>query len=384
MPSSTSLTCSLQSGWPAIRSPRAPAPRAAQGSASQAAFGARIEPGADFLAELTGLDLAIADADVLLSGRGSLRRPVAHRQGRRAAARARGEVRRGRGRDRRSGDGDAPTCGRHPSSTSPARSRPRWPSRCAGCTRRARKPRGRSVNPMPETGIGAGVATKPELAFAHSSTARATSRNSYSSRSSTPGNVPDGSGDRMCACSFALDHALPFQRSCSAGSGRRQHDSSGQVEREPVGRLPAAEPLGVRERHADRDRELLAVGGAGLRRLEERALRGVGVLVELGRAVLPVERGASRPVATHELALGGARGIHRQSQSVVLVGLRDRAVAADPQEVQRDVEVGRREVREAQRSRLVGHAERVAEVLDRDVAVGLRLLQERRPPACAA
>jgi glycerate kinase len=36
----------------------------------QAAFGARIESGADFLAELTGLDLAIADADVLLSGEG--------------------------------------------------------------------------------------------------------------------------------------------------------------------------------------------------------------------------------------------------------------------------------------------------------------------------
>ncbi len=35
-----------------------------------AAFGARIESGADFLAELTGLDLAIADADVLLSGEG--------------------------------------------------------------------------------------------------------------------------------------------------------------------------------------------------------------------------------------------------------------------------------------------------------------------------
>ena len=35
-----------------------------------AAFGARIESGADFLAELTGLDLAISDADVLLSGEG--------------------------------------------------------------------------------------------------------------------------------------------------------------------------------------------------------------------------------------------------------------------------------------------------------------------------
>jgi glycerate 2-kinase len=35
-----------------------------------AVFGARLEPGADFLAELTGLDLAIADADVLLTGEG--------------------------------------------------------------------------------------------------------------------------------------------------------------------------------------------------------------------------------------------------------------------------------------------------------------------------
>ena len=42
----------------------------------------------------------------------------------------------------------------------------------------------------------------------------------------------------------------------------------------------------------------------------------------------------------------------------------------------RDVEVGGREVGEAQRGGLVRDAERVAEVLDRDVAIRLRLPQE--------
>jgi len=34
----------------------------------------------------------------------------------------------------------------------------------------------------------------------------------------------------MCACSRALDQALPAQRSVRVPSGVRQHDSSGQVD----------------------------------------------------------------------------------------------------------------------------------------------------------
>jgi glycerate kinase len=86
--------------------PAAPGTGAAGGTGFgfSAVLGARIEPGADFLAELTGLDLAIADADVLLSGEG--RFDDAHRQGGRSTAPACGAVGGDRGRDRRSGDGD--------------------------------------------------------------------------------------------------------------------------------------------------------------------------------------------------------------------------------------------------------------------------------------
>src|SRR5690606_11410873 len=46
-------------------------------------------------------------------------------------------------------------------------------------------------------------------------------------------------------------------------------------------RLAAAPEAGVVERHADRDRELAAVVGSGLRRAPEGARGGVGVLVVL-------------------------------------------------------------------------------------------------------
>src|SRR6185312_2756051 len=52
----------------------------------------------------------------------------------------------------------------------------------------------------------------------------------YSSVSSTPGKVPDGRGDRICACSRALGHALCAQRFESSVSGRLQQLASGQLD----------------------------------------------------------------------------------------------------------------------------------------------------------
>src|SRR5699024_5190484 len=56
------------------------------------------------------------------------------------------------------------------------------------------------------------------------------SRKWYTSVSSTPGNRPEGSGPRICACETALGQDACCQRWLSASSGSRQQLSSGQVE----------------------------------------------------------------------------------------------------------------------------------------------------------
>ena len=70
MPSNTSPRSLAAAGLPGDPTAAGTGAAGGAGFGFQAAFGARIEPGADFLAELTELDLAIADADVLLSGEG--------------------------------------------------------------------------------------------------------------------------------------------------------------------------------------------------------------------------------------------------------------------------------------------------------------------------
>ncbi len=76
-------------------------------------------------------------------------------------------------------------------------------------------------------------------------------------------------------------------------------------------------------------------------------------------------------MSADELTLGRSGDVNGQPQSVVFVRLVHRAVVPDPQEVQFEVEVRGREVGEAQRGRLVRDAERIPEVLDSNVAVGL-------------
>src|SRR6218665_877249 len=71
--------------------------------------------------------------------------------------------------------------------------------------------------PMP-LGLRAGRAYPAECA----------SGNSETEASSTPGKVPEGSGERTWACSRALGQACPAQRVARSDGARRQHDSSGQ------------------------------------------------------------------------------------------------------------------------------------------------------------
>jgi hypothetical protein len=96
----------------------------------------------------------------------------------------------------------------------------------------------------------------------------------------------------------------------------------------------------------------------------------------LDGAVLLAECGAGGEAPAHDLALDRSGDIHRQRQVVVLVDAGDRARTVDAQEVQADAEVLRQEVRHAHRRGLVRHAERVAEVLDGEVAILLRLGEE--------
>ena len=69
----------------------------------------------------------------------------------------------------------------------------------------------------------------------------------------------------------------------------------------------------------------------------------------------------------HRLALDRAGDVGGKADAVVLVPLEQRAVAADAGEVDRHAEVRGREVGEPVGGVLVGDAEGIAEVLDREV-----------------
>ena len=190
--------------------------------------------------------------------------------------------------------------------------------------------------------------------------------------------TPRAAAARTSACGRARSATpCPASGSRPRMPGRRQHDSSGQRE---TARFCVSRPRNHRASSngtPDGDRELAGGGRSGLGRAPERAARGVGVLVVLGGAVLLLERRPREEPAAHDLPLDRARHIHRDGEVVVLVHARDRPRAVDAQEVQRDAGVHRQQVRHPHAGRLVRHAERVAEVLDREVAVLLRLLEER-------
>ncbi len=108
-----------------------------------------------------------------------------------------------------------------------------------------------------------------------------------------------------------------------------------------------------------------------------RAVAGVGVLVVRVELVVDVEDDAARPPAAAHLPLAGAQPVGREVDVVVLVRLRDRARFVHLQEVHRDAEMHRRQIGEAVRGGLVRDGVGVAEVLDRDRAGRLGILQER-------
>ena len=168
----------------------------------------------------------------------------------------------------------------------------------------------------------------------------------------------------------------PAQRSARSAGGWRQHVGSGQRDFGPLGGLPPAEPLDVRVRHADGHREL-ALRASGRRgRAPVGAGRRVGVLVVRRGQVGPVEDDPRGPVPADRLALDRPGRVRRELHAVVLVRLVDRSRPRDPHEVHRDAEVAGGQVGEPVRGGLVGHRERVAQVLDRDVLGGLRPPQE--------
>ena len=96
----------------------------------------------------------------------------------------------------------------------------------------------------------------------------------------------------------------------------------------------------------------------------------------LGGAVLLRERRPCGELRARDLSVHRTGDIGRKRKVVVLVHARDGAVAVDAQEVQAHAEVVRHEVRHAHACRLVRDAERVAEILDGEIAVLLGLLQE--------
>ena len=197
------------------------------------------------------------------------------------------------------------------------------------------------------------------------------SRNAYTSASSTPGKAPAaGARARARACARS---ARPPRTSARRARRARGGSTPGRGRWRPPQRgLPPAEPLGVRERHADRDGERRGVRAPRLGGAPERPGRGVGVLVELGGAV--VRSNAVRALHRRQTSCPSIAPVTScgKRQPVVLVALQERAVAPHAQEVQRDVEVVRREVGEPHRRGLVRDAEGVAEVLDREVALPLR------------
>jgi hypothetical protein len=100
-----------------------------------------------------------------------------------------------------------------------------------------------------------------------------------------------------------------------------------------------------------------------------------------GEGVLRAERLAGPPVATEPIALDGPVVVGGQRDTVVLVRLPDGPLHVGAEEVHGDAEVAGRKVRQAVRRHLVGDVEDLLQVLDRQVAAGLGLVEEldRRP-----
>ena len=197
------------------------------------------------------------------------------------------------------------------------------------------------------------------------------------SASSTPGKLPAGSADRMCECARAEGQAWPSHRSASATGGRLQHSPSGQRRTRPGGRLAAAEPAGMLERHAERDGEPAVGARVDLGDAEVGARRGVGVLAVRGEAVGGAEHLPPGPLPAQPLALDRARRVRREDHAVVLVGLVDDAARVVLHEVAGQVQVVGGEVGEPVRGHLVGHGEQVDQVLDREVPVLLGPVEDR-------
>src|SRR5690606_41270117 len=93
----------------------------------------------------------------------------------------------------------------------------------------------------------------------------------------------------------------------------------------PVGRLLPPEPLRVRVRYAERDREVAFPPRIDVGDAEVGAARGVGVLVVERVRVGGGEDPPAGPVAAHPLPLDGAQPIGREGPPVLLVRLVDGA-----------------------------------------------------------
>ena len=172
-------------------------------------------------------------------------------------------------------------------------------------------------------------------------------------------------------------HELSRHVASRSAGARRQHTSTECFE---TPRFGVSRPMNhfvssKRTPTAHRVRALARELDAG--RAPVRAVAGVGVLVVRVEVVVLVEHDARGPPAAAHLPLDRPEPIGREVHVVVLVRLRDRSRLVHLEEVHRDAEVHGREIREAVRGRLVRHRVRVAQVLDRDRAPALRLLQER-------
>ncbi len=179
-------------------------------------------------------------------------------------------------------------------------------------------------------------------------------------------------------CTRALGQALPSQRSRDLGRGAAAARLVGARRDGALLRLAAAEPPRVVERHADGDRELArprSCRSASSTRRCRPGCRCTGSARSCGSAPRTRSgRGTRRQTICPSTAPVTSIGSGRSSFSYTREIAPD---AVDAQEVQRDAEVLREQVRHAHARGLVRHAERVAEVLDGEVAVLLRLLQER-------
>ena len=136
------------------------------------------------------------------------------------------------------------------------------------------------------------------------------------------GTCREGSGENMCACTRALGHALPAQRSASSAGGRRQQDSSGQRRRRarfcvsrPRNHLASSNGTPTVIENSPRP---TSCRSASSTRTCPPGCRCTGSTRSCGSCC--VERAARAPVlAAHDLALDRAGDVDRQRQAVVLV-----------------------------------------------------------------